>query len=154
MKIFINVLLILLALVLQISLFPRLEIFNAFGNIIFLIWTALLFTGRDESIWWVGIGGLMLDIFSPFYFGYYIAMFFLLYFILHYLITHILTEISWIAVLILIFLGSVILDIAPAIYTSSYSLIIPNAIYNTCLGIFIYLIINKYLKPKEEVKLS
>ena len=154
MKIFINILLIFLAAILQISLFPKISIFSALPNLIFLATMILIFTNReDEALIWAGLGGILLDLFSPVRFGIFLFPLLVIYFLTSILVKRIFTDPNLIIAASFFFLGSIFFDILWIFINPQWQIILINAIYNTIVGIIIYWLLRERLKPKEFVKI-
>lgn len=152
MKNLINILLIILAVVLQISLLPQISFLTAFPNLIFLIMLSLVFINRPESLWWLG-GGILLDLVSPFRFGLYTISLVVVFLLANYLVNHIFSDPSLFIAAVFFFVGSIILNAIFLLLTSQFSLLFFEVIYSTFVGCIIYGLIRYYLKPKEVIKI-
>lgn len=70
MRLAISILSLVIIVFLQASFLPSLEVFSVIPNLIFIITIAWCIAGNyKEAIFWAALGGILLDLFSPFYFG-------------------------------------------------------------------------------------
>ncbi len=70
MKFFISIVILIALIFLQVSLLPHFEILHTIPSLIFIIAIAWCIAGNfKEAIFWGVAGGIILDLFSPFYFG-------------------------------------------------------------------------------------
>ena len=154
MKLFYNLLVIIIVVILQTTLAPDMNLFGAFPNLIMIVMLSLLFIGRTEdAIWWAGIGGILLDIFSPVHFGVYTISFTLVIALNYYLVNYIFTDPTLPLAGTFIFVSSLIINFIFLLYSHYYGQYFLEAIYNTFVGCIIYSLIRYYYKPREEVKL-
>lgn len=154
MKTFILILTIIMAVILQISVIPNFSIYNVFPNIVLIVMLGLLYVRRtNEALWWMGLGGLLLDLVSPVRFGVYTLSFMIIFALNYYLIEYIFTDPSILLAGALIFISSLISNIIFLLLTHYYSQIFTEAIYTSFVGCILYWIIRYYYKPKEEVKI-
>jgi len=154
MKTFILILTIIMAVILQISVIPNFSIYNVFPNIVLIVMLGLLYVRRtNEALWWMGLGGILLDLVSPVRFGVYTLSFMIIFALNYYLIEYIFTDPSILLAGALIFISSLISNIIFLLLTHYYSQIFTEAIYTSFVGCILYWIIRYYYKPKEEVKI-
>lgn len=70
MRTFFSIIILIILAFFQISFLPYFEIFNAIPNLILVIALAWCIAGNfKEALVWGICGGIILDLFSPFYFG-------------------------------------------------------------------------------------
>lgn len=154
MKIFINLLLIILTVILQISLVPKLVFLGVFPNLILLVFLSLLFIGKpEESLWWAGTGGILLDVTSPYFFGIYTFSMLFVYIIAYYLTNHGFSNPSLFTAAAIFFISAVIANLIFMFYTRDYYNLLIEAIYSTLVGCIIYGLMRYRFKQKEEVKI-
>ena len=154
MKILINILLIIFAIILQIAFLPLVSIHGAYPNILLIVILSLLFIGRiNESLWWVGIGGLVMELFSTSHFGVYIISFIVIFLLFYYFINRIFSDPSLVSAAFLFFVASLMLNIVFVIMTHYYFVYIAEAIYTAIVGCIIYSLIKYYYRPIDEVKI-
>jgi len=154
MKIFINVLLIVIAVILQITFMPKIAFLGAFPNLILLVALSLIFIKKiEEALLWIGLGGILLDLFSPVHFGVYIVSLILIFAISYYLVNYVFSDFSLFLAAAIFFISSIIFNIIFLLYTHYFNLYLLEAVYTTLLGCMIYGIIRYYYKPSEEVKI-
>lgn len=157
MKIFINIILMITAVLVQISLLPQLSFYGGTANLILLVIISLVLIKREkDAILWTIIGGTLLDLFSPIRFGVYLFILLIIYFLLTILIKKLLATPPWHFILFLFFLASIIFDLLWLFYNKSIDFIIitaANAVYNIILGGIIYYLIQYYYQPQEKIKI-
>jgi hypothetical protein len=158
MKYLINIILIVLAIILQTSVFSQFQINNSMPNIIMLVIISLIFISRQkEALLWLIVGSLLLDMSSPFRFGYYFLTISVLFFILLRLTNTYFANPSLIFSALLFFLASIILDLPIVIisYNSSMPIImLLNGIYNVIIGVVLYYFLDYYYRPKDSIRLT
>lgn len=153
MKNLINIVLIYIAVVLQISLMPAISFYQGMPNIILLVATSLaMINRREEALWWIILGGILLDIISAGYFGIYTLSFLAIYFMTYFLVKKIFTEPSIYLSIPIFFVCSIIVDIPWMVIDSQWQIMLADAIYNTIVGCVIYFFIRYYYKPTEQIK--
>jgi rod shape-determining protein MreD len=154
MKFIIQLILIIIAVILQISLVPKLALFGTFPNIILLIFLALLFIGRpQESLWWAGIGGILLDLASPSYFGIYTFSMLIVYVLVFYLTNRIFSNPSVFVAAVIFFVSSLMINSIFIFYVHNYAGFLIEAVYSTLIGCMIYGLMRYRTKKREEVKI-
>lgn len=155
MKIVGNILLILLAVILQISVMPKIAIFSGFPNLVFLAVLILIFVRRDkEALWWAGGGGILLDLFSPAHFGIYTLSLLVVYFLIFILVKRIFSDPNLLVAVGFFFLGSLFFDLLWLVVNPQWQTILIDATYNTIVGCIIYWLLRERLRPREAVKIT
>ncbi|MCL5795385.1 MAG: hypothetical protein M1338_03430 [Patescibacteria group bacterium] len=155
MYLFINIILIVLVCILQISTLPNLAILQAFPNLILTITVVLVFVGRSrDALFWAAIGGIILDLFSPLRFGIYTISLLAIYFLISYLVKKFFSDPNFFIATGLFLISSVIFDLIFVIISSQWSIFIGEILYNTIVGILLYLLLKNKLKLKDAVKIS
>lgn len=155
MKVYVNIFIILLAVFFQITILPHLGIFGIYPNLILLGIIILIFIGREqEALWWVLLGGIFLDFFSPVRFGGYTISFIIVYFSLTLILKYYFAQPSFLNAFWLIVTVSIISGLIFSLLTWQFSILIfLEAILNGILGIIGYWFISHYLKVPEEIKI-
>lgn len=155
MKIFINILLIIFAVIIQTAFLPALSVLGSHPNIVLIIAIILLAIQRkSEALWWFGFGGLILDLISPFYFGIYTLSFMVVYFILYYLVDYIFSDPSILVTAMFLLFGSFISNIIFLILDiNTYEILIIEALYAMVFGSIIFYFMKHYLSHKDAVKI-
>lgn len=154
MKIIVNVLLILLAIILQTSLLPKIDFFGTFPNLVLLIMLSLLFINRtEEALWWTGGGGILLDLVSPARFGIYTFSLLIIFILTYILVSRIFSDPSLLLAAVFFFVASLLMNLFFLFLTSYFLLLISTAIYDTLVGCIIYGLVKYYYKPKEAIKI-
>ena len=149
MKIFLNILLIILAVILQITFLPSFEFKGVFPNLVFVGMLSLLLVGRkEESLWWAGIGGISLDLFSPGYFGIYTLSFLAVYAAVYFLIMYVFSDPSLIISVPIFFVGTMLVNLCFLLMTGNYTGYFTEATYNTFVGCIVYGLVKIYYSPK------
>lgn len=151
MKFFGHLILIIIVSALQISLVPNLSIFAAYPNLVLIGLMILLFSNlKAPALWWAGIGGFFLDVFSSMHFGIYILLFLGIYFLTHFLSSRFINEFSFLSIMTGFFLGSIVIDIIPYFAANrDWIILVGNAVYTMIIGIIIYYLITDKIQPKK-----
>lgn len=142
--------LIFLTALAQISLLPYLSSYGISVNLIFLIMVSLIFSNRDESLLWLIIGGLLLDIYSPVTFGVYIIMLSIIYLTAIIISRYFFSQINFLPVFTFLIISSAFLNCAwfftipesASYYLVIIKLIFTNSLFAGILGTFIYYLVN------------
>lgn len=157
MKLFIHLICIFLAIILQISLLPQITILGGFPNLILLVMLSLVFVGRiNEAILWLSLGGILLEMVSPVHFGFYFFPLLAVFLLVNYLVKKLFTNPIWYLTLFFFFFSSLIFDLVWLFYdysVFSISVLLADAIYNTILGLVIYYFMLYYYFPNEKIKI-
>ena len=154
MKTFLNILLVIIVVILETTLVPKMAIFGAFPNLVMLVILSLIFINRTrDALWWVLIGGVLLDLFSPVRFGAYTLSFVAIFFLAYYLVNYVFSEPSVFLAAGIFFISSLILNIIFLMYFHYFGLYFIEAIYSTFVGCIVYGLIRYYYKQGEEVKI-
>lgn len=155
MYIFINILLILLASILQISFMPSLSLWHSFPNLILIFTVILIFNGRNrEALYWAAIGGIILDLFSPSRFGIYLISLLVIYFVISYLVKRFFSDPNFLIAVGLFLISSAIFNIIFYIINPQWQIFLGDIIYNTIVGLIIYIALKNKLKVKDLIKIS
>jgi len=154
MNIFLNIILIVLAVLAQITIAAKISIFSAMINIPMIIITSLILAKRFDlaKIWM--FSGLLLDLLSPTKFGFYTVTFIILYLIINLIIKKIFYKTEFYIVILFFMIGSFIIDIPFLTINFSTTIIIGNMIYNTIIGCIVYWFIKFYLEPQSILKIK
>lgn len=153
----IKILGILLLVILQLSFFSKLEILGTLPNLIYLVSISLVLLGFfGDSLLVAVFGGLLLDLASPLRFGIYTLLIILTIFFLDRIVLKNIPGLNWLLIFLIYlttFLG-LNLVIFLIIETMPNWQIIIDAVVNSFWGIIIYLILIKFIKHKEEIKMA
>lgn len=152
MKFFINLLLIIVAVILQISLVKEFSIYFGSINLILIVMLSLVFANRPtEALWWAGLGGIALDLISPVRFGLYTLSLLVIYYAINSLIRKVFTDPNIIVVIIALFISSILLDAVWLLVNPIWYVLLINAIYNTVVGSVFYFLCQDRLRPREAI---
>lgn len=144
-----NLILIFLAVILQISLVPQLAISGGYPNFILLVSTALIFVKRETmAMLWFVLGGLLLDLHSSAPFGFYTGVFIGIYFIINFLVRRFLIDVNFFAAALLFLLVSFFADIPFLFLNFDLRILISQGLWNAFLGLVFYYFIDQYFKMK------
>jgi rod shape-determining protein MreD len=155
MYLFINILLILLAVVLQISIMPNLAIWQVFPNLILISTVILIFSGRDkEALYWAALGGITLDLFSTFHFGIFTVSLLIIYFLISYLVKKFFSDPNFIIATGLFLISGVIFDLILFIINPQWQIFVGEILYNAVLGVLLYSIFKNKFKVKDAVRIG
>lgn len=151
-----QVLLIILLFILQITLLNKFSFFNAVPNLILIVSICLVLKQNlDLSIFIAGVGGLLLDLVSPIYFGFYTITYLLIILILNYFILKISQSPNRFIIYLIFVIVSIFIDSSLLVFTK----ILPNwhlllsGLINGIFGITIYLLIEKISPQEEEINI-
>lgn len=156
-KILLKIFAVFCLVIFQIAVMTKLTIWGTIPNLIILLAIAMVFRGRfQDGILLAGVGGLLLDLASPIRFGAYTMLFLAAIGIIHFYVLKIFPTPS-LMVSFLIFAASILLiDLTLFLLLRNipYWQLLPQAIFGGLWGIFIYWLVEKIIKPKEEIKLA
>lgn len=152
-----KILLIILLVIFQMSLFSKFSILDVIPNVIFILSVIFVFKGlTSEGFLVATFGGFLLDLSSPFRFGVYTLILLAMILCIQFILLKNIPEpnpwmifLSFIGVFLL--LNLIIFGLSRI--TPSWQLVIDTLI-NSLWGIIIYLIVEKMLKPKERLELA
>lgn len=154
MKFIVNLLLIIAAVILQISLVKEFSIYFGIINLVLIIMLVLVFVNRPiEALWWAGIGGIALDLVSPAKFGLFTLSLLVIYYVVNLLIRRIFTDPNIIVVATIFLISSVVVDAPWLLINPSWHTLLINAIYNTVVGSIIYFLLRERLRPREMIRI-
>lgn len=134
---------ILFVVLVQVSVGTSLRFYNSMLNLpmIFLI---IYLIRKDDygAIWWVALGGLMMDIYSPYFFGYYSFEYLLVFLLYRSAIRPILhdPELPVIAIIYLVINFLIFVIDAMVSKLNPFSTNASVIIYQSFIGLFIYII--------------
>lgn len=154
MKILINIILIIIAAILQITLVPKLAILGVFPNLILLVMLSLIFITRtEEALWWAGLGGIILDLVSPARFGIYTFSFLVIFAAIFYLVHNIFREPSLLISILIFIVAGLMSNLIFLIMNFQIVPFLVSGLVSAFWGIIIYSLIKYYFKPKESIKI-
>lgn len=157
MKLIKTLLLIILIFVIQIAIVPNITISSAFPNILLISAVVLLLNFEfDKALIWAGIGGIMMDIYSPLHFGVYTFGFLIIWFIANFIFKRYISEQLFPIVIVSFFIAYLLVEFIPFITKNgSYMIYFSSAVYTAILGTIIYyLLTHKFEKRQSTYKLS
>lgn len=154
MKFIINLLLIIVVVILQISLIKEFSIYFGIINLILIVMLILVFVNRPiEALWWAGVGGMALDLVSGAKFGLFTLSLLVIYYIVNLLIRKIFTDPNIIVVATIFLLSSILVDAAWLLVNPSWQILLMNAIYNTIVGSIFYFLFRERLQPRDMIRI-
>lgn len=156
MKIFYQILLIIIISILQITLVPHFIIYGSIFNLIFIVILSLIFLSRfGLALWWVGLGGALLDLASPYFFGLNILALIIIYLIVGYLVYKVFHQPNILIAFAFFFIAAVVFDaILSLLLKNPISYIIfANGFYNAIVGTIIFYFLNKNMPKEEKIKI-
>lgn len=154
-KDFIKIIGVFIVVILQLTIFSKISIFESIPNLIIILSVALVIRGLLRDSLLVAIaGGLLLDIASPLRFGLYTILTIVIILFIHYVVlknipapNQLLIFIFYMAIFLVINL-----IIAAIIGAIPYWQMLIDSIVNGLWGIVVYLILAKIIQSKEEYK--
>lgn len=154
MKKTINIIAIILAVILQITIATKIDIYYSMINLPLLIMISLILIKRfDLVIWWVA-SGILLDLVSPIKFGFYTITFIIIYLFTSFIVKKIFYQSQFYIVILFFTASSIIIDIPFLIYHFNSQILIGNFIYNTIVGCIIYWFLKFYLEQQSIIKIK
>ncbi len=154
MKKIINFIAIILVVMLQITIVPRLDIYYAVFNLPLLIMLSLILIKRyDLAVFWL-LSGVLLDLISPIKFGFYTFSYLFIYLLATFVVTKFFHQINLFIIIFFFVICSFVIDFAFLFYDFQIKLLLLNAIYNTFIGYIIYYFLKYYLEPQSIIKVK
>ena len=157
MKYFKTILLIVILFFIQIAIVPNISIKGAFPNILLVAMIILIlnFDFADALVWAVA-GGVLLDLYSPIYFGVYTLSFLVIFAINYFILNKFISNPIFPIVFFSFFIGYLLVELVPfLILTRSWPIYLLSATYTAILGtICYYLSQDKFHKTESSYKLS
>lgn len=148
-----TLIIIYLAFAIQLGLVPHFGIIGSTPNILVIVLVAMMFSGRkNQAQLVVGLGGLLLDLFSPFRFGVYILLYLAVFWLLGHFLRRFLSGGSLLAWLGIMAFAASIIQIPALIETLSIQIFIGNIAYTVILSLLGYLIINLLGRSSNEME--
>ncbi len=157
MKTLKTILLILLVFFIEVAIAPNLGIYSVFpSTMLIAIMFYLLNFKYEEALLWAGIGGILMDLYSPLHFGVYTFSYLVVYFISYLVFTKFISEQAFFVVIPSFFIGYLLAEIIPfMIEHGSYSIYFASALYTAILGTFVfYIFTNRFKKRTSTYELS
>jgi rod shape-determining protein MreD len=143
-KTFLKIVLILFLVVCQVTLMPHLQIFGAWPNLVLVLVLVLTAAGLNENALLVaGLGGLFLDLASPFIFGFYTLIIIIFTLSARLLVKKFLAGFSPMMSSVIVAIGTLFYDLIFLLVSKQFSLVTLffSIIYSVAVAqIFSYLI--------------
>lgn len=149
-----NIILILLAVIIEVTLVPHFFILGGGFNLPFLIMISLYLLGRENyALIWAGLGGILLDLVSPLRFGFFTLIFLASYLILVLISRRKLLEPNRFVILVYFGGFGLLLNLLILIFVSRNGLIPPliGIIYNVLGGFLVFQIARILIKEKSKL---
>lgn len=142
--------LVYLVFIVQTAFFPYLSIRNATPDLLLIPFLIFLFLDRrPHAQLAAGLGGLLIDIFSPFRFGTYILLYLVVYLIAGNFLRRYLSSGTFVAWVGVVFLSSVITSIPVIAETLSIQTTILRIIYSIAMSLIGYLAVVSVRRKKS-----
>jgi rod shape-determining protein MreD len=158
MKISLRIVAILLVTIIQITLIPKLSIWQAIPNLLLIIVLAqAILLYEKEGIWWAMIGGILLDLILPLRFGVWTISLLIIFFVTSRSIKAVFTDPGPLLSILIFFFASLIYQSIISLFVWQFNLlsITTTTIFNTLIFILIYFYLLRFGPKKiEEVKLE
>jgi len=140
-------------LFLQLFIIPNLTIFDSFPNFFLIILVLLCLTFRfDLALFWAIAGGLTMDLYSTWFFGFYTISFLCIYVILQLVLEKYFTEPVFLVIVSSFFLSSIIIEIWLYIFIyKEIIILLVDATLNTIFGTILYYLFSNKLKKKDNI---
>lgn len=155
-KNFLKILTIVLLVVVQLAFLSKISFFTFMPNFIFLISLVLLFRGLiGDSFLVATVGGLLLDLASPFRFGFYTLIFISILLFCHFVILKNMPTLSPLLVFGLCWAIFILIDLIICWMVHlwpTWQIVIDSTLNGLC-GLLIYFFFEKFTK-KEEINVN
>ncbi|MEK7142701.1 MAG: hypothetical protein AAB785_00655 [Patescibacteria group bacterium] len=156
-KYIVKILAILMLVILQIAIISKIAIWGIIPNLILILSICLILRDRFEDGFLVALlGGLMMDLSSSLHFGLFTLIFLAILAVIYFYLLKFFPAPNWLTSL-LIFGGSfLLLDLIISLLVGDWSWqeILKDIIINSLWGGIIYLIVQRIVQSKEEIKLT
>jgi rod shape-determining protein MreD len=146
-------LIFIVVLFLQIFIVPNLTILESFPNFFLIILVLLCLTFRfDLALFWAIAGGLTMDLYSTWFFGFYTISFLFIYVILQLVLEKYFTEPVFLVIVLSFFLSSIFIEIWLYIFIYKGIIILAlSASINAIFGTILYYLFSNKLKLRENI---
>lgn len=147
---------IFIVALIQVSLLPNLAIEDFIPNLVAIFLVTYLLLDLDKvAIWWVALGGLLLDLFSPLPFGLFVAQFVIIYLVLRHLIRPIIHEPAPLMSLPVFFVTSLLFNGIELVIIRSINIfdLLLLAIIESLIGTIVYSFIHRRYLQNSPIKL-
>lgn len=142
--------------VLQLTLMPILQIKGLTANIVFLgVIIFAIIDLEDDAFYLAVIGGLILDLVSPVFFGFYTTTLVVFFLLIKYLVQKVLPEINFLLIFAATFILAIIfgfLENLALMRWLNLSILI-YASYSACLGLIFFLYLQRKITRNQVIKL-
>lgn len=156
-----NILIIVLIIILvflQIFLMPIFSIFSSYPNLILIAVILLILLDYEKGAFLMaGLGGLLLDFFSPIFFGFITLFLIFLVFLLRYLVKKVFPHINTLVVAGVTFISAIILNLFILFFLKeqlSVIFLILCGIYNSILAVVVFMFFNLQHGKLKLIKVS
>jgi len=147
---------ILFLAILQIALMPFLSIKGVWPNLIMIITIILILLDLSpEAFLMAFLGGLILDLASPLFFGFNILMILAVTYLIKLFVNKFITESNILIVAILIFIVAIIQDLTTMIVARNFIFmpLLINGLYSALIGLIFYQILDRWPKKTFPIKM-
>ena len=143
---------------LQILLMPIISVYSAVPNLILIGAILLILLDYEkEAFLLAGVGGLLLDFFSPIFFGFITIYLILIVFLLRYLVKKIFPSINILIVAGVTFIFAVILSLLMNLFLKeqlSIIFLLTSGVYNAILAVVVFSIYNVSHQKLKLIKIK
>lgn len=151
-----KIIVILILAILQITLLPFLSVKGVWPNLILLTAIVLIILDFDSEAFLLAIlGGLILDLASPLFFGFNLLTILAITYLAKLAIQKFITEPNIFIIAILIFIIAIIQDLAIIMVTRNFILttLLINGFYSAIAGVLLYQLLNHWFKKAPPIKM-
>ena len=153
-KVLLKIFFIVLIALLQFVLMPILNIKGAIPNLILIGSLVLILSDFEtDAFYLAGLGGIILDLGSPTFFGFNTFLLILLVFLARFLSKKYLPETNYLNIFLIVFLGSLIFGFVSTLILKEQITIVLliGGIYAAILGLFFFRILLTLNKPNQMI---
>lgn len=148
----IYILAIIFVAIIQITLMPYFSIFGLWPNLVLLLALILILNSADfEAFLVASLGGLILDLASPLFFGFNTLVLVLIVFLVKALIKKFFGEINFLVTAVFLVVLITLYDLLFCLVAHQFSFLglVINLIYSLFLGFVIFILINARIEKNK-----
>lgn len=141
----------------QVTLMPNLSILGIWPNLLLILVIMLVFFNADqEALLSASLGGLILDLSSPIFFGFFTVFLVANFLVIRFVTNRFLDEPNLAVALLVLFLNLLICDSFISLLNRQFNfgLIIINSFYGIAIGVIFYQLLSIWIDNEQSIKLK
>ena len=150
-KTIIKAIIITILAIFQITLMSYFSIMGLWPNLVFVLALVLVLTGAEpEAFLTASLGGLILDLTSPLFFGFNTIILLIMVILVEMLVNKFLSEISMFVAGLFLIIVTVIIDLLMCLISHQFIFVnlIINVFYTLVVGLIMFRLINYWFRGK------